>query len=196
MAESKRCLESFRRFRRWFCRGSAPNEYLDTPKSGERSPYDRPGVNDGADVLALLCEEAGQPLPLETFQVRTRRGGTHLYFTAPEGLALGNTSGAKGQGLGWLIDTRADGGYVVAPGSYVDLPDGTGSYDAIHTADPTPLPSWLAERLTRPEQGVQPVRVSDVLAALGDRSTGYALTALQNELQHVLDASQAPATTP
>ncbi|MEV4568519.1 bifunctional DNA primase/polymerase [Nonomuraea sp. NPDC049419] len=163
---------------------------LDTPKPGERSPYSRPGVNDGADVLALLCEEAGQPLPLETFQVRTRRGGTHLYFTAPEGVTLGNTSGAKGQGLGWLIDTRADGGYVVAPGSYVDLPDGTGTYDAIHTADPAPLPSWLAERLTRPEPGVQPVRVSDVVAALGDRSTGYALTALQNELQHVLDAQE------
>ncbi|GAB2947467.1 bifunctional DNA primase/polymerase [Nonomuraea sp. NPDC049309] len=161
---------------------------LDTPKPGERPPYDRPGVNDGADVLALLCEEAGRPLPLETFQVRTRRGGTHLYFAAPEGRTLGNTSGAKGQGLGWLIDTRADGGYVVGPGSHVDLPDGTGTYDAIHTTDPAPLPTWLAERLTRPRHDVQPVRVTDVLAALGDRSTGYALTALKNELQHVLDA--------
>ncbi|MET9243865.1 bifunctional DNA primase/polymerase [Nonomuraea sp. NPDC003709] len=163
---------------------------LDTPKNDEQppSPWNQPGVNDGADVLALLCEQADQPLPLETFQVRTRRGGTHLYFTAPQGLTLGNTSGAKGQGLGWLIDTRATGGYVVAPGSYVDLPDGTGTYDAIHTAAPAPLPSWLAERLTRPEHTSHPVQVSDVLAALGDQSTGYALAALQNELQHVLDA--------
>ncbi|NRQ32992.1 bifunctional DNA primase/polymerase [Nonomuraea sp. NN258] len=163
---------------------------LDTPKDGEQPPppWDLPGVNDGADVLALLCEQAGQPLPLETFQVRTRRGGTHLYFTAPEGLTLGNTSGVKGQGLGWLIDTRACGGYVVGPGSFVDLPDGTGSYEMIHTADPAPLPSWLAERLTRSDHDHQPVRVSDVLAALGNQSKGYATTALRNELQHVLDA--------
>ncbi|MFI6637388.1 bifunctional DNA primase/polymerase [Nonomuraea fuscirosea] len=165
---------------------------LDTPKNDEQPPppWNRPGVNDGADVLALLCEQAGQPLPLETFQVRTRRGGTHLYFTAPQGLTLGNTSGAKGQGLGWLIDTRATGGYVVAPGSYVDLPDGTGPYDVIHTAAPAPLPSWLAERLTRSDHDHQPAHVSvhDVLAALGNQSTGYAMTALHNELQHIIDA--------
>lgn len=29
----------------------------------------------------MLCERAGQPLLLETFQICTRRGGTHLYFT-------------------------------------------------------------------------------------------------------------------
>ncbi|SEK32083.1 bifunctional DNA primase/polymerase [Nonomuraea pusilla] len=163
---------------------------LDTPKNGEQPPppWNQPGVNDGADVLALLCEQAGHPLPLETFQVRTRRGGTHLYFTAPEGLTLGNTSGTKGQGLGWLIDTRASGGYVVAPGSYVDLPDGTGTYDAIHTTEPAPLPSWLAERLTQSNYDRQPVHVSDVLAALGNQSAGYATTALRNELQQVLDA--------
>ncbi|MGW0195918.1 bifunctional DNA primase/polymerase [Nonomuraea sp. NPDC003201] len=166
---------------------------LDTPKAGEQPPppWNQPGVNDGADVLALLCEEAGQSLPLETFQVRTRRGGTHLYFTAPEGLTLGNTSGAKGQGLGWLIDTRATGGYVVGSGSFVTLPDGTGTYDAIHTIHPAPLPHWLAERLTPPAPEQPSIRftASDVLATLGTQSTGYALAALRNELQHVLDAT-------
>ncbi|MEQ4723144.1 bifunctional DNA primase/polymerase, partial [Nonomuraea sp. B19D2] len=80
---------------------------LDTPKEGQSPPaeWDRPGVAEGADVLAALCGDAGQPLPLETFQVRTRRGGMHLYYTAPEGTTLANTTGAKG-GLGWLIDTR------------------------------------------------------------------------------------------
>ncbi|WP_219459953.1 bifunctional DNA primase/polymerase [Nonomuraea rhizosphaerae] len=164
---------------------------LDTPKDGEQSPYDQPGVNDGADALALLCEQAGQPLPLETFQVRTRRGGTHLYFTAPEGLRLGNTSGPKGQGLGWLIDTRACGGYVVGPGSHVDLPDGAGAYEVIHDAEPAPLPKWLAARLTRPEQDKPEANVSvhDVLAVLGEQSTGYALAGLRNEVQRVLDAA-------
>ncbi|MEQ4725841.1 bifunctional DNA primase/polymerase [Nonomuraea sp. B19D2] len=166
---------------------------LDTPKDDGQPPppWDQPGVKDGADVLALLCEEAGEPLPLETFQVRTRRGGTHLYFTAPEGLTLGNTSGAKGQGLGWLIDTRARGGYVVAPGSFVDLPDGTGTYDTIHDAEPAPLPEWLAARLAPADHDRPAVHVSahDVLAALGGRSTGYALAGLRNEVQRVLDAT-------
>ena len=73
-------------------------------------------------MLAALCERHGQPLPFETFMVRTGRGGLHLYFTAPPGVRLGNTAGELGRGLGWLIDTRGHGGYVVAPGSVVDLP--------------------------------------------------------------------------
>ncbi|WP_433328201.1 bifunctional DNA primase/polymerase [Spirillospora sp. CA-294931] len=122
---------------------------LDVPKPGERPPvrWALPGVNDGADVFAEVCAEAGEPVPLETFQVRTRRGGFHLYFTAPDGVRLTNTSDDRGNGLGWKVDTRADGGYVVGPGSFVDLPDGTGSYTPIHTPAPAPLPSWLAERL-------------------------------------------------
>ncbi|MBN6052709.1 bifunctional DNA primase/polymerase [Nonomuraea sp. RK-328] len=111
---------------------------LDVPKPGEHppAPWDLPGVRDGSDVFALICEQASQPVPLETFQVRTRRGGLHLYFTAPHSPALGNTSGDKGNGLGWKIDTRGDGGYVVGPGSIVDLPDGTGTYQPLHTPAP------------------------------------------------------------
>ncbi|MFI7534020.1 bifunctional DNA primase/polymerase [Streptosporangium sp. NPDC049376] len=122
---------------------------LDLPKPGEPVPaqWQRPGVADGADVFALLCEQAGQPVPWETFSVRTRKGGTHLYFTAPPDLTLTNTSGEAGNGLGWRIDTRAEGGYVVGPGSYVNLPDGSGWYEPLHTADPAPLPGWLTERL-------------------------------------------------
>ncbi|MBR8745514.1 bifunctional DNA primase/polymerase, partial [Nocardiopsis sp. MG754419] len=103
---------------------------LDTPKPGQKppQPWNRPGITDGADVLALLAEETGDPLPLDTFTVRTRRGGWHLYFTHPTGPKLGNTSGDQGNGLGWLIDTRAHGGYVVGPGCPVTAPDGNGHY--------------------------------------------------------------------
>ncbi|MFE3451577.1 bifunctional DNA primase/polymerase [Nonomuraea sp. NPDC059194] len=167
---------------------------LDTPKNGDQAPppWDLPGVHEGADVLAALCEQSGEDLPFETFQVRTRRGGTHLYFAVPEGLTLGNTSGDKGNGLGWLIDTRACGGYVVGPGSFVDLPDGTGTYDVIHAPDPAPLPKWLAVRLATPVPASAPIRASahEVLTSLGEHSTGYALAALRNEIQHVLDAAE------
>ncbi|MFD2355386.1 bifunctional DNA primase/polymerase [Nonomuraea ferruginea] len=77
---------------------------LDVPKPDEHPPVNwaLPGIHDGADVLASLCEQADHPLPLETFMVRTRRGGTHLYFTAPDDLDLRNSAGK----LGWKIDTR------------------------------------------------------------------------------------------
>ena len=125
---------------------------LDKPKPGEVPPpeWALPGITDGADVLATLCERHGQPWPGETFTVRTRRGGLHLYFTAPPGVRLGNTSGRSERGLGWLIDTRGHGGYVVAPGSFVDLPDGTGRYEVIYDRTPAPLPDWLTVLLTAP----------------------------------------------
>jgi len=131
---------------------------LDTPKPGEQPPprWAQPGIGEGADVLAALCEEHGRPLPFETFMVRTRRGGLHLYFLAPPGVRLGNTSGRSARGLGWLIDTRGHGGYVVAAGSFVDLPDGAGWYEVVYD-----LPSYadaalggeVKRVLTAPDHG-------------------------------------------
>ncbi|MFG1748591.1 bifunctional DNA primase/polymerase [Streptosporangium sandarakinum] len=163
---------------------------LDTPKPDEDGlrpppPWDLPGVNDGADVLAVICERAGQPLPLETFQVRTRRGGTHLYFAAPDGARLGNTEGDKGNGLGWLIDTRACGGYVLGPGSYVNRPDGTGGYEVLHNAAPAPLPPFLFQLLAPPPRPAPtPVRLS-----LPDTRRGaYLHAAITRELDRVAAA--------
>jgi hypothetical protein len=124
---------------------------LDTPKPGETPPpaWALPGVTTGADALAVLCDRHGQPWPGQTLTVRTRRGGQHLYYTAPPGLALRNTAGASPRGLGWLIDTRAAGGYVVGPGSHVTLPDGTGPYEITYDTAVAVLPHWLAGLLTR-----------------------------------------------
>ncbi|GAA1021481.1 hypothetical protein Aple_073600 [Acrocarpospora pleiomorpha] len=158
---------------------------LDVPKPGEVPParWRLPGVTDGADVLAVLCEEYGQPLPFDTFTVRTRKGGLHLYFQAPEGPPLGNTSGARGSGLGWLIDTRACGGYVVGPGSHVSLPDGIGSYDVVCTPTPAPLPGWLAKRLC--PTPLPPQRLVSVpLSARCQRSL-YLRAAIVGELERV-----------
>ncbi|GAA2870498.1 bifunctional DNA primase/polymerase [Streptosporangium fragile] len=163
---------------------------LDTPKEKEglRPPpaFDLPGVGDGADVLALVCEREGQPFPtLETFQVRTRRGGTHLYYAAPDGIELRNTEGDKGNGLGWLIDTRAAGGYVVGPGSFVDLPDGTGAYEVVHNAAPAPLPPWLSKRLAAPPPAAaKPVH----LALPDDRRGAFLRAAVNGELQRLAAA--------
>ncbi|HEU0087315.1 MAG TPA: bifunctional DNA primase/polymerase [Pseudonocardiaceae bacterium] len=102
--------------------------------------WDQPGVTSGEDVLAVLAEQAGQPLPLDTFTVTTPSGGLHLYYQAPEGVALRNTAGTS---LGWKIDTRAHGGYVLASGSLVH----GRPYVIVYDTDPAPLPGWLLTRL-------------------------------------------------
>ncbi|MFJ7203257.1 bifunctional DNA primase/polymerase [Streptomyces sp. NPDC098789] len=102
---------------------------LDMPKS--KGSSDTPC---GADTFKVLYERAGQTVPA-TLTVRTPTGGSHLYFTAPEGLRLANTAGR----LGRLIDTRAWGGYVVAPGSVSPA----GAYEVTTPLAPAPLPAWL-----------------------------------------------------
>jgi hypothetical protein len=119
---------------------------LDKPKAGQQPPaaWGMDGVTDGSDVLAVLAGRAGQPLPVDTYTVHTGRGGTHLYFCRPAGVRLGNSAGERG-GLGWLVDTRGIGGYVVAAGSTVD----GRPYTIGAEREPAPLPGWLAARLSR-----------------------------------------------
>ena len=69
-------------------------------------------VSSGADVLAVLAGQVGQSVP-ETYIVATPSGGRHLYFAAPEGQHVRNSTGR----LGPMIDVRGNGGYVPpAPG--------------------------------------------------------------------------------
>jgi Bifunctional DNA primase/polymerase, N-terminal len=157
---------------------------LDTPKPGQPTPPEwqhETGIHDGADVLATLCEHARQPWPSETFTVATPSGGTHLYFTAPPGTRLRNTAGR----LGWLIDTRATGGYVIGPGSVI----GGTPYTVVNPARPEPLPGWLAATLAADPAPPEPD--GPVLAdAMGDgQATEYALAALRGEVDRVLAAT-------
>jgi hypothetical protein len=131
---------------------------LDMPEPGQETPppeWALQGVRDGGDTFAVLCDRAGQGWP-ETYTVSTGRGGIHLYFQHPPGVELRNTQGEHGGGLGWLIDTRAHGGYVVAPGSVVDGRRYTVAWDTT----PTPLPAWLAPGMApRALPPQEPVRV-------------------------------------
>ncbi|WP_174546397.1 bifunctional DNA primase/polymerase [Nocardiopsis dassonvillei] len=163
---------------------------LDTPKDGEQPPpeWARPGITNGADVLAALAEEHadGDTTFLDTFTVTTRRGGTHLYYTAPQNASYRNTSGR----LGWLIDTRATGGYVVGPGSYVADTDGRGPYTVTNPADTAPLPGWLATLLEPACR--RPVTTGQVHQAL-TTSPGlatYVTRALRGEVDRVLAAKE------
>lgn len=116
---------------------------LDVPKPDAKPlpPQWRiPGVVDGADMLCVLAEQAGHPVPLDTRTVATPTGGAHLFYTAPPGLRLGNTA----KHLAPLIDTRGWGGQVVAP----PTTDNNGTpYTLTADAPLLEFPAWLQDRL-------------------------------------------------
>ncbi|WP_410535447.1 bifunctional DNA primase/polymerase [Streptomyces sp. KL2] len=145
---------------------------LDRPK-----PEEPDGTPDGVTSFAALCERAGQPVPT-TLTVRTASSGRHLYFTAPAGVRLPSTKGR----LAAKIDTRAWGGYVVAPGSTV----GSRPYEIEDDRPVAPLPTWLLAAL-RPAPRPAP---AVVLGAATTRASRYADAALRNETTAVATAQE------
>jgi|GEM_PF-768086 len=96
---------------------------------------DRKNGIDGMAPLRELETEYGV-LP-ETSVIETPTGGFHYYFTIPMGLGIGNSAGKIGSG----IDTRCNGGYVIAPGSVLE---GRGRYNVISEAPIAELPqAWI-----------------------------------------------------
>jgi hypothetical protein len=134
---------------------------LDLPK-----PEEPIGAPDGATSLQALCERAGQALPT-TYRVRTASGGAHLYFAAPPGVRL---KGSVDR-LGKHIDTRAWGGYVVAPGSVT--PDG--AYEVADAAPVAELPAWLSVLLTEPAKPAAAAAAVVVPVRDGTRAAQVAL---------------------
>ncbi|MFD4117078.1 bifunctional DNA primase/polymerase [Streptomyces niveus] len=147
---------------------------LDMPKTNSQSGKGSEGTPCGATTFTALCERAGQEVPA-TYRTRTASGGQHLYFTARAGVRLANTVGK----LGPLIDTRAWGGYVVAPGSTTLA----GNYTVIDPAPVAPLPDWLDPLLT-------PRQASRTLTAVPapHRGSAYATAALRAETANVAAA--------
>ncbi|NEB94602.1 bifunctional DNA primase/polymerase [Streptomyces bauhiniae] len=155
---------------------------LDTPKGPDDTPlaaWAAHGVTDGADVLAVLCERHGHLFPADTHIVRTGRDGQHLYFAAPDGEELRNTAGDSARGLGWKVDTRAAGGYVVGAGSTVNARP----YTTVHAAPVAPLPEWLTG-LLRPAP-LPPQRPVLVPLTDRDRRGKFLNAALNGELARV-----------
>lgn len=132
---------------------------LDTPAHGAEIPEEwkaKGGINEGADVLAYLAEQAGQPYPFETYTVRTASGGCHLYFRV-DGRPIPNSAGKVGP----MIDVRGTvnsdgqpgGGYVLGAGSVV----GGAQYEVLYDVPPMPLPGWIADLADRSEPAT-PIR--------------------------------------
>ncbi|MEU3835803.1 bifunctional DNA primase/polymerase [Streptomyces microflavus] len=144
---------------------------LDVPKRD--SSTDTPS---GVTTFEALCERAGQPVPT-TYRTRTASGGHHLYFTTPDGVRLGNTAGT----LAPLVDTRAWGGYVVAPGSTTPA----GRYEVTDPIPVAPLPDWLLALLRPVSRG--PVGSLVLPVVSGSRA---ARAALERECRRVVSAPE------
>ncbi|MFZ4153829.1 bifunctional DNA primase/polymerase [Streptomyces pseudogriseolus] len=149
---------------------------LDTPE--HKGSSDAPC---GAATFAALCERAGHAVPT-TYRVRTASGGTHLYFTTPDGVHLPNTAGTVAES----VDTRAAGGYVVAAGSIVPA----GRYEALNAAVAAPLPGWLLGIL-RPA----PARLAGPLRLPAVDGSRAAVAALEAECATVAAAPEGLRNT-
>jgi hypothetical protein len=162
---------------------------LDVPKPGQTPPqvWQRPGVVDGADVFAHLCERHGGTDFPDTPTVLTPSDGRHLYYAHPtgpdwpDGVRLGNTAGT----LGWLVDTRGWGGYVVAPPTVID----GRAYRMIVHGTTAALPGWIGDALRpTPRPAQQPVSVALTGSGGGSRRDAYLRSAVSAQLNHVAQA--------
>jgi hypothetical protein len=149
---------------------------LDQPKDGEAvpEPWRSRDVSCGRDVLDQLAADTGQAMP-RTWTVTTPSGGRHLYYRQPDGTQLGNSAGR----LGWKIDTRGHGGYVVGAGSVIHGQ----RYRADVIRRPASLPGWIATALA-PQPDPTPSSAPDP-----SNASAYTLAALTGELDKVLAAT-------
>lgn len=109
------------------------------------------GLASGFDTLALLAAYRGETDPAQddsTLRVRTPSGGLHIWYRNPEPATRYrcSTGSSRKAALAWQVDIRADGGYIVAPGTRA----GGGVYRAEDGSRyPAVLPEWLRRELRR-----------------------------------------------
>jgi hypothetical protein len=148
---------------------------IDLDHGGGDAPPERfAGARNGREVLAMLAVEAGAEMPTDTYTVTTP-GGCHLYFRAPAGLELRNTVGR----LGFKIDTRCHGGYVVGAGSRRE----DGHYQLTHRGPVAELPGWLLAALT-PAPRLEP----SAMRLPRDRASAYVRAIVEGEVHDVATA--------
>lgn len=114
------------------------------------------GISGGLYVLDLDPEKMDSSADVYIhrwptgFCVRTASGGVHLGYILPEGVQARNSTDKLAAG----VDTRGEGGYIVAPGSQVvyygddarkkGVRSGyIGSYELIGDGQPAPMPADL-----------------------------------------------------
>ena len=122
----------------WWMRHPEANEGIATGRCSGLIAVDVDPRHGGDDTLRHLEREHGDLPP--TWRFLTGGGGEHILFRHPGG-RVGCSNGQIGPG----IDVKADGGYIVGPGS-VHISGGRYEISADHHPDDVPLaalPDWL-----------------------------------------------------
>jgi hypothetical protein len=156
---------------------------IDLDLAARDCPPEWAGARGGFEVLARRAVAAGAPWPPRTLVVATASGGTHWYFRPPAGVELRNTQGGAHRGLGWCVDTRGHGGYVLGPGSV--CPEGT--YRVVRRYPIAPLPGWLLTALT-PKQPPPPPSAPSRRPVSQRRAAAYLQAVVNGELAAVAAA--------
>lgn len=111
-------------------------------------------IDIGADVSSL-------DIP-DTVSVETGSGGKHYYFRYPKDINLGNSGGFRKK-----MDTRGEGGYVIAPPSL--HPSGN-TYKWIKSLENeiVEVPKWLFDELQANKNTLADWTKSDILNGVGE----------------------------
>jgi hypothetical protein len=128
-------------------------------------------VKNGARGMEWL-ELNREALP-ETRTHKTRSGGLHLLFVAPENVEIRNSASRVAPG----VDVRGEGGYVIVPPS-----DGYAVADPI---EPAEMPRWLIKACLKQEERQEQHQSNPLIAADG---TPYGIKALQNACANIRNA--------
>jgi hypothetical protein len=172
-----------------------PNANIGVP-TGQRSGLvvvDIDRQHDGHVTRAAL-ETAGRVFP-PTLAARTRGGGWHFVYRAPDGARVANTTAAlAGVGDTPGIDVRGDGGYIIiAPSVRPLAPDpagGTlrfGQYAwAAQDHQIAPAPTWVVVARPQPDRARTAPTVAE--RSGGDPSR-RAAAALDGEIRRVIGSA-------
>ncbi len=131
---------------------------------------------DRLGALDELAAEAHETIPAT--RVARTANGRHFYFRQPDDQRIRNTAGKLAPG----IDTRGDGGYVVAPPSI--HPSGA-SYGWDSEADVVTIPTWMSERLIRQQPERKPMPDINLFG-----TSPYGKAALEEEINGVAVAPE------
>jgi hypothetical protein len=134
---------------------------------------------DGFHTWARIEARYGCALTLEA---ETGSGGVHLVYTYPQvsGPKDGTWPNTRDR-LGRGVDTRGEGGYIVAAPSI--HPNGRPYRWCEASSDPSPMTDWLLELLD--DEPPAPRVVAPIVPS-GDRRDRYWLAALQGEVEQLL----------
>jgi len=186
----QRATTDRRQIYRWWASGSGHNVGIACGPSGlvvidlderrgEEPPEEFADARGGEDVFAMLASAAGALVPVDTYTVATP-SGRHLYYRAPVDHVVRNSAGA----LGWRVDIRAAGGYVVAAGSHREA----GAYQIVRHRPVAALPEWLTSALTpAPRQPGSPCSSAAELLPRR-RASAYIRAIVDGESQAVAEA--------